>query len=250
MITRAYLAQRESGQYGHEERLVAAVLEARGLPYKPYTLKRIHRRQLPLRPDTLVVGDMDCVHGALKQLGIELPEAESYPTSIRDHLHRQVWQTTLGAVAERFAHGAAAPVFVKPRGRQKCFTGFICDSEHSLSRAGGVSRHEPVYCSELVAWQSEYRVYVVEGQIRAIDHYDGDAGFKLDESVAEEAVAALHAAGQAYAGFGIDFGVLSNGQTALVEMNDGFALGAYDITGGDYTDLLIARWEELTGPPS
>ena len=51
------------------------------------------------------------------------------------------------------------------------------------------------------------------------------------------------------AGFGIDFGLLSTGETALVEMNDGFALGAYAISARDYTDLLIARWEELMAQP-
>jgi ATP-grasp domain, R2K clade family 2 len=56
---------------------------------------------------------------------------------------------------------------------------------------------------------------------------------------------ALDAAGAAYAGYAIDFGVLSTGETALVEMNDGFALGAYAIDSQDYTDLICARWTEL-----
>jgi hypothetical protein len=33
---------------------------------------------------------------------------------------------------------------------------------------------------------------------------------------------------------------------ALVEWNDGFSLGSYGLEGGLYTDLILARWCELT----
>ncbi len=44
----------------------------------------------------------------------------------------------------------------------------------------------------------------------------------------------------------------SNGEasyvTALIEVNDGFALGWYEgVSHEDYTDLLIARWQQLMG---
>src|SRR4051812_22367020 len=42
-----------------------------------------------------------------------------------------------------------------------------------------------------------------------------------------------------------DFGVLENGQTALVEANDGYSLGAYQITASNYTNVLLTRWAEL-----
>ena len=46
-------------------------------------------------------------------------------------------------------------------------------------------------------------------------------------------------------GYGIDFGVLANGEIALVEWNDGFALGSYGLDGNIYTDLILSRWEEI-----
>jgi hypothetical protein len=57
----------------------------------------------------------------------------------------------------------------------------------------------------------------------------------------------LDDSGEAPAGYGIDFGLLSSGETALIELNDGYSLGSYDLDSADYTDLLIARWEELVG---
>jgi hypothetical protein len=38
---------------------------------------------------------------------------------------------------------------------------------------------------------------------------------------------------------------LNSGQIALVEMNDGFAIGAYSIDSKNYTDMIWVRWEEL-----
>lgn len=36
--------------------------------------------------------------------------------------------------------------------------------------------------------------------------------------------------------------------TSLVEVNDGFSIGAYEgISSKDYTELLIARWKKLMG---
>ena len=42
-----------------------------------------------------------------------------------------------------------------------------------------------------------------------------------------------------------DFGLLTSGETALVEWNDAFALGSYDLDPQLYTDLILTRWEEL-----
>ena len=44
----------------------------------------------------------------------------------------------------------------------------------------------------------------------------------------------------------LDIGVLGNGETALVEMNDAFSIGMYDGMESCYPELLITRWKELT----
>lgn len=49
-------------------------------------------------------------------------------------------------------------------------------------------------------------------------------------------------------GYGIDFGVLADGRTALVEVNDGYGLGNYGLAKETYLDLCVARWQELTAP--
>lgn len=242
---RAYLLQEGHGKLGHEEQLVAGELARRGVPVDLFTPKRIRRRQLALDAETLVVGDTDSVYGALKQLGVPLPVANPYPSSLAPFMHRRAWRSTLGQVLDRSLEDTGRAVFVKPADREKRFTGCVVEPGSDESPFHGVSRRLPVLCAERVSWRSEHRVYVVRSEVRAICHYDGDPEVKLDPQTLTSALDALDRSQESRAGYAIDFGVLDSGETALVEMNDGFAIGAYQIAAVDYTDMLIARWEEL-----
>jgi ATP-grasp domain, R2K clade family 2 len=64
-------------------------------------------------------------------------------------------------------------------------------------------------------------------------------------------IEAIDEARQAPAAFALDIGVVTDsGKTAVVEMNDGFALGRYSLDPAKYFDLVHARWTELTGAVS
>ncbi|WP_433563341.1 hypothetical protein ACQP1O_39195 [Nocardia sp. CA-151230] len=63
MITTAFLQYSGNGPMRHEESLLAEGLRQRGIPIRFYTIKRVHRRELPLGPDTFIAGDMDAMHG-------------------------------------------------------------------------------------------------------------------------------------------------------------------------------------------
>ena len=248
MITSAYLQESSNrGKLSYEGDLLIKGLSQLDIPYQLFTIKRIHRRQLPLTEETLVAGGIDAVHGALKQLGKEIPYSNSYPNSLKPYLHRQVWPSTLAEVRHRFESESFVDFFVKPRGREKCFTGFVCDDYYDfLHHAGHVSGREPVYCADAVNWLTEYRCYIVNGEILSIDHYYGDKQVSLHRPTVEQAVKDLERAGEATASYTLDFGVLATGETSLVERNDGYSVGAYrDISAESYTQFILARWEEL-----
>jgi hypothetical protein len=245
MIEKAFIQKQGNQKLRHEERLVVEALDRRSIPYEFYTEKLIHRRQLPLSRHSLVVGDMLCVYGAMKQLGIPIPAANTYPKSLSAFMHRRVWASTIGQLSSEIGDGMIAGVFAKPADRQKIFTGQLFMGASDLYRLKSISHRHAILCSEPVRWLSEYRVYVCNDRILSADHYDGDKSIRPDVSVVEAAVACLAAAGESYAGYAIDFGVLKSGETALVEMNDGFAVGAYAIGSEDYTAMILARWEEL-----
>ncbi|MCU0544727.1 MAG: ATP-grasp domain-containing protein [Oscillatoriaceae cyanobacterium Prado104] len=245
MISKAFIQELGNGKLREEEQLIFEELNRRGIPIALYTEKRIHRRQLPLDNESLVVGDIPCILGALKQLSIPEPQPNDYPASLSEFLHRRIWRSTLGKLELELRNGKCPPTFAKPATRRKRFTGCAFYSECDLSQVYGVSRQEKLLCSEVVNWLSEYRVYVVRSSIRSVDYYAGDPGVAIDLAEVLRAIQALDKAGDSHAGYAIDFGVLASGETALVEINDGFAIGAYSINSKNYTDLILARWEEL-----
>ena len=83
---------------------------------------------------------------------------------------------------------------------------------------------------------------------------DGRGGVAtLDMRVVREAVQLLSDSpeGRMLTGYGMDFAVIASKNpnrfdTCLVEVNDGYSLGAYPgLSGRDYTDLLCSRWHAL-----
>ena len=71
----------------------------------------------------------------------------------------------------------------------------------------------------------------------------------------DEAVNALVRAGEVPPAGGLDVCILDTGSTAVVELNDGLGLGAYELLASPCCDFLLTRWAQLTeevtrqGPP-
>ena len=52
---------------------------------------------------------------------------------------------------------------------------------------------------------------------------------------------------EAPAAFSLDVGLTAAGVTVVVEVNDGYALGAYGLMPLAYAKLLSARWAQMSG---
>lgn len=246
MISRAFVEESGNRRMEPEMRDVYEELLQRNIQVELFVQKRLMRRQLPLSKDTLVVGYVETVLAALHQLGIEPPPTNDYPDSLTPLFHRRIWKSTVGELAD-WLYDSKGPIFAKPEGQKKRFTGHVFSNPDDLYYAEGASRKTAIFCSEVVRWLSEYRVYVWNGEIVGVKHYAGDPALKIDELAVVEAVRLLKESGQGTSGYAVDLGVLADGKTALVEWNDGFALGSYNLDRAVYTDLLVARWCEIMG---
>lgn len=244
MFTHAFIEEKGNGVLWTEEKRVVAECVKREIPYTLYTSKRIQRRQLPLSRECFICGDMNAMHGAMKQLEIAVPEPNDFPECLSPYFHRRVWKSTLGALTSSLEGAEGPSLFAKPAGRRKLFTGRVFSDSSDLCHVSGFSRHEPIWCSDVVSWTSEFRIYVIGTDVVAADHYSGDA-VAPDMAIVREAIHVYRASGLAPAAYGIDFGLLDSGETALIEANDGYSLGAYQIEAAPYTDLLFTRWREL-----
>lgn len=206
--------------------------------------------QSDLRKGDVFVGSVEYVLGAMRLRGIQPPLNMSYPQALQAYLHRKVSRKRLCEIDE------GRDVFVKPVST-KLFTGFVLKHEQKFEAYDEHDQEQirvmrsaasdtEVYVGEPVQFLSEWRYYVLRGEVIGSARYDPDG----EDSAPEPNIGVVRDAVRNFRGpaaYALDFGVLSRGETALVEANDGWALGLYgqSLSAREYLDFLVARWNEL-----
>ena len=211
----------------------------RRVPCDLVSAKELESGSLPLTRSTLVAGGIRTVEAAIKQIGMKTPVANNLPEELSTWFGRKVHRTTLGNFRKQWD---ATSCFVKPLDKNKLFPAIAMFDRDDLTTLDAVDENVRVLVSEYVLFESEWRVFVIRGEIIGMSHYQGDCFRYPDAATVKAAIAAFRSAPAAY---GIDFGVLSNGKTVLVEANDGYSLGSCSLNSVDYTQMLEARWAEL-----
>lgn len=187
------------------------------------------------------MGTLDDVEVAMDRMGIHLTPMD-YPEELKDFLGRRIWKSTLFSIT---SHADSWHVFVKPIWDVKRFSGTVLDKSEDLIKLGGGLEDIPVWCSEKVNFLSEWRLWVLRGEIIGLNPYAGRWDLFPDVERMKQAVAAFHSAPCGYA---LDFGVTDDGRTLLVEASDGYVLRSFGLDPEKYVRLLTARWQELTSP--
>ena len=196
----------------------------------------------------LPVGSVEFVREAMSVAGVPEPAGLSYPSCLTRFLRRDVRQVRAGSVLGR--------CFVKPL-KTKLFTGFVFDilkrredmdafEREQYDAFMEVPDRDLVWCCDPVEFLSEWRYYVRGGQVIGEARYDAEGSEdapKPDECVVREIVDGLpflHPCA-------VDVGVLESGETALVEVNDAWAIGLYAGALGDkdYLEFLSERWGSI-----
>ena len=194
-----------------------------------------------LGPDVGVVGFIGDVWRALRKLGLPKPEPLDYPEPLRYLLGRWVEQAEMQGVRNRDNPG----VFIKPVDH-KVFAGFVMGGSYGDAiRLAPYPPDMKVWLSEAVKFVSEYRCYILRREILGVCCYRGDWSKAPSRKVVEGAVRAWEKQPVAWA---LDVGVTPKGETLLVEVNDGYALGNYGLMSTKYAQLLEAWWEKALSP--
>lgn len=238
-----FLLEHHSGyRLGREELLVRDVAREHGRTVELASLSQIQRRKVMAQPGIVVVGAVPFVKAALRALGQDLPVPNPYPLPLRTYLRRPVEIRPMKDALARIERGT--PSFIKPADRWKSFTGCVPADGRDV-RLNGASRSQNVWVSAPVRFVSEWRAYVLHGEVSHLAWYDGNRELRPDEQLIARAVQEYVGSG-APVGFVIDFGVLDSGETALVEANDGFSIGAYEgVSPLLYARLVSLRWQQL-----
>jgi ATP-grasp domain, R2K clade family 2 len=232
--------QKHQGEFPNIN-LMTAFLGFQEKGYEIITFEYPERETLPLDDRTIVCGGIPVVLAALQRLGVTPPELPSIPPQIAAFAERAVGTSTLGAV--RAQVNAGQSIFIKPLPQdRKLFPGKVLREFRDLISTTHLPDAQIVVASAVVEFRSEYRVFVLDGEILGIRHYKGDMRRFPDFAVIDRAIAAYSNAPAAYA---IDFGIVEDGRTLLVETNEAYALGCYGLQELRYSSLIERRWQEL-----
>ena len=237
-----YLQMNEYSKFEKEEQALADYFGKGN--FIPFYKKHLKQGKLKLTLNDFIAGDIDTMFTAMKQLDINY-EYNDYPKCLNKYLHRKIWESSIKDIkTELFNEYIINPIFIKPKNKLKKFTGFIIKSIDDLNKINNAGDNTKVICSEPVKFISEYRCPVINGEIKDLCYYSGDSNIKIDKSIVQKMVKEFLNSPKAYC---IDVGVLSSGETALIEVNDAFSIGIYSMSKKVYAELLITRWNELKG---
>lgn len=189
----------------------------------------------PYDPYNIIVGSVDKTQEYLNKQIPPIDREWSIP-----YEKRQVIVTTIDEIID-----IEYPCFIKPAEEIKAWTGVVVDNEVE-AKLFTMNYKGKVFRSRVMDIDSEYRVYVVKNRgIIGIKHYLGDPYMWLDEKVVSECYLASRVLTEN--AYSLDFGIDGDGNTFLIEINDGWALGNYGLSPDQYYSFVKNRFLQLTG---
>lgn len=190
--------------------------------------KAIRSGDIRILPDDVAIGSIEFVHERLRASGAEPPPPNDYPDVVHEFLLRDIARTTLGDARKQIAESGYRAMFVKPADKLKRFAGFVT-TDPLDSRFNGAGSKTSVWIAPPVRFVSEWRIYSVKGEVLAIGAAPDNPAFapEADRDVIVEIAKRLFAMPNGFAGICYDVGVLDDGCTALIEVNEGYAFGSY-----------------------
>lgn len=179
------------------------------------------------------------VFGGIESLQIVLPEYVGlpyYPPELKGYMYRNVELREISEVK--------TGEFIKPQeSEHKLFTARVKDDSFQCELVlGKISNKTKVVVTTAIKFHSEYRVYVREGEILNICFYKGNPLIQPNVTAIQAMVTATKDYAAAYS---LDVGVIEDGRTALVEMNDFCCLGNYGLKAIEYAKCIADRWPEV-----
>jgi len=134
----------------------------------------------------LIEGSVESVKGALQRLDIPAPEPQYYPAILTPFLGRQVWRDRFASALTK----ASKPLFIKSHD-WKALTGevFYPHRKDEPGITDGIHDLD-VWCSDVVHFIAEWRIYVHQGAIVHAARYDDneDEDLHLDWPLVQQAI--------------------------------------------------------------
>lgn len=205
-------------------------------------LKSLDKYSFDLKNDILI-GSVEATCLFFAKCGIEVPRYLGYPDQLKEHFHRNIRATTFGKLVD-----VKPPYFIKPKNGVKSFTGCLVKDikSHQFIRDyyPEVSDDTEIYLSEPIEFISEYRCFIHKGVLKGIQWYAGDFTVFPNTFTIHQMVKDFKDCPVSYT---LDVGIydIAHSKTALVEINDMWAIGSYGFDAKQYVRMVIDRFQEI-----
>jgi hypothetical protein len=190
----------------------------------------------------VLIGSVGATEHFFKLIGVSIPNYIGYPESLNKYLHRNIQALKYADIASK-----PFPYFVKPKNGVKAFTGSLVQNETQkrlLVDFDNVTDDTELYVSDPINFISEYRCFVHKRKLKGIQYYLGD--FKRFPNV-ETIESMIYDYNDSNVAYTLDVGIIDSGETALVEVNDMWAIGSYGFDAKTYVRMSIDRFMEIYG---
>jgi hypothetical protein len=195
---------------------------------------------IDLSRNDIVCGYIPIVRKVFDRLGVSQPNLPDIPDDLISFCEREIRYGILKEI--HLQDQNIKPVFIKPRNIQKLFPGHLVSSFKDLIKTSSYDMETEILISSPINFISEYRGFVRRNKLIGLRHYKGDFGVIPDIKKINAAIESFKESPIAYS---IDFGVTDKGSSALIEINDAFALGNYGLMSLDYAGMIEDRWDEI-----
>lgn len=197
---------------------------------------------IKLQKNEMVFAGVPVMIKTFEKFGGIIPEPLDIPVELESFCGRDIKKSTLRELWDTTSY----PIFVKPAEKGKLFDGQIVSCKEELEMFQYVDEEDgwdtKVYSSNVVKIVSEFRSFVINGEVYDCRKYKGGFSSVPNFELIQQCVDAYNSSPIAYA---LDFGVTDSGETILIEANDAYSLGPYGFDSYNYSRMAILRWKEL-----
>lgn len=183
-----------------------------------------------------IVGAVGSIEFTERYLGNEI-KAINIPKELRKEQFTGRYVAEINSEELDSMLSVHSKLFIKDLYRTKKNEPFICN------RGTKVNENIPkrVLISEVVDFMAEYRAFVYRGQILDCKQYLGDYRLKYNQDILEEMVNTWVESPTAYS---LDIGVLTTGETVIVEAHSFLCCGLYGFSGDKLAYMTLNAFRE------
>lgn len=249
---KAYIQTKENGDWLHENCYSSAEgFHRMGYDIVKFELKDteqfngyIEFRDFDIRDD-VAHGGVKAMRNLFDKFEVPQPKIDNPHEHLLKYTGRTFGHVKYKDIVKEFSSKHTVdltPIFIKPLTEHKLFTGFVVTHFSDLIKTAHIDPETDILTSSVSNFISEYRCFVRRRSLVGIKNYTGDF-FKIpDSKIVYDAINNYDNQPLAYS---LDFGITEGGETQLIEINDGFALGAYGLNSIYYCQMIRDRWHQI-----